>query len=85
MKRVRGVIGMTLGVIGIVISLAMLVGTWIGRPSVSSELASISAGIDGRLQRVDAALDELASRLETAQGRVEQASANAMQLVGHLA
>jgi hypothetical protein len=79
-KRGLGAIGMALGVIGIVISLAMTVGVWIGRGAVNAELASIGAGIDGRLQRVDAALDELASRLETAQGRVNEASANAMQL-----
>jgi chromosome segregation ATPase len=79
-KRVLSGIGMTLAVIGIVISLAMIVGIWSGRGAVSSELASISAGIDGRLQRVDAALDHLTNRLETAQGRVNEASANAMQL-----
>lgn len=80
MKRVLGVIGMTLAVIGIIISVAMIVGIWIGRGAVSSELASISTGIDGRLQRVDAALDQLARRLERAQGRVDGASAVAMKL-----
>src|SRR3954452_6816157 len=79
-KRALGAIGMTLAGIGIVISLAMIVGIWSGRGAVSSELASISAGIDGRLQRVDAALDHLTNRLEAAQGRVNEASANAMQL-----
>jgi hypothetical protein len=80
MRRVLGAIGMTLGVIGIVVSLALTVGIWFGRGAVNTELASIVAGIDGRLQRVDAALDALEGRLETAQGRVNQAGANAMQL-----
>jgi uncharacterized phage infection (PIP) family protein YhgE len=79
-KRVLGAIGMVLGVIGIVVCLALIVGTWIGRGAVNAELASIVAGIDGRLQRVDAALNQLATRLETAQERVNQAGANAMQL-----
>src|SRR3954470_15857337 len=67
-KRVLGAIGMTLAVIGIIISLANVVGIWVGSGSVRSGVASIGDGIDGRLQRVDTALDELASRLETAQG-----------------
>jgi hypothetical protein len=80
MKRVLGAIGMVLGVIGIAICLALIVGTWIGRGAVSAELASIVAGIDGRLHRVDAALDALEGRLERAQGRVEQSGTIAMQL-----
>jgi methyl-accepting chemotaxis protein len=71
---------MALAVIGIVISVALIVGIWMGRGAVNSELASISAGIDGRLQRVDAALDQLSRRLERAQGRVDGASTVAMKL-----
>src|SRR4051812_13167541 len=71
---------MVLGVIGIVISLGLLIGVWIGRGAVNTELASIVDGIDGRLQRVDAALDQLASRLETAQARANEAITNARQL-----
>src|SRR3954447_11702124 len=71
---------MTLAIIGLVMSLASLVGIWVGHRSVRSDVASIGARIDGRLERVDAALDELASRLQTAQGRVEQASTSATQL-----
>jgi hypothetical protein len=71
---------MTLAVIGIVVSLAMIVGIWIGRGAVNAELASLSAGLDGRLQRVDAALDVVTRRLVSARGRVDQASTNAMQL-----
>ena len=80
MKRVLGAIGMTLGVIGIVVCLASLAGIWIGRAALNDDLASIVAGLDRRLQRVDTALDELESRLERAQGRVEQGGAIAMQL-----
>ena len=80
MRRVLGAVGMTLGVIGIVLCLASIAGIWIGRGTVNAEVASIVAGIDGRLQRVDAALDELESRLERTQGRVEQGGTIAMQL-----
>jgi hypothetical protein len=79
-KRALGAIGMTLAVIGIVISAATIIGIWIGRGAVNSELAAIVTGLDGRLQRVDVALDALTGRLETAQGRVDQASATATQL-----
>jgi len=71
---------MTLAVIGMVLSVAMIVGIWIGRGAVNDQLDSIGAGLDGRLQRVDAALGLLGNRLATAQGRVDQASTNAMQL-----
>ena len=80
MKQVVGAIGMALGVIGMVLSVALIVGIWVGRGAVNAEVASIVAGIDGRLQRVDAALDALESRLETAQGRVDLVGARATQL-----
>ena len=80
MKRVLGGIGMTLAVIGIVLSVATIVGIWIGRGAVNDQLDSIGAGIDGRLQRVDAGVGQIGNRLEMAQGRVNQASVNAAQL-----
>ena len=67
-RRVLGAVGMTLGVIGIIICLASIAGIWIGRGAVNGELASIVAGIDRRLQRVNVALEALESRLERAQG-----------------
>src|SRR5262245_45867833 len=55
---------MTLGVVGIVLSLAMIVLIWVGRGMADQALTSYSAAIDSRLERVSTAFGALGGRLD---------------------
>jgi prefoldin subunit 5 len=80
MKRVLGVVGMVVGTIGIVLSLAMIVVVWMGRGVVNEELASFIAPIDRGLERAETALGEVEGRLQKMQGGVAQVNATAERL-----
>lgn len=82
MKRFLGMTGMVLAVVGAVISLALLIGGWVGRSAVNDTVAGFVPGIDNLLAREGAQLARASDFLVDVDGSISSARARVQSFTG---
>jgi uncharacterized protein YoxC len=80
MKRGFGLVATVGAVVGIIVSLALVVGVWIGRGAVNERVGLIVGAIDTHVERAASTLDELTIRIDGLHSRVQQLQARAERL-----
>jgi uncharacterized phage infection (PIP) family protein YhgE len=80
LKRILAIAVIVLGVLGILVSLAGIFGTWVANDRVSTGFTYILDGVQSGLQVVDRSLDRINTTVEGARGNVQTITDAATQL-----
>jgi peptidoglycan hydrolase CwlO-like protein len=81
-KRVLVALLMVLAVVALIVNLAGLVGTWVGRAPAYSEVTDVTATLTQALERVDNGLTRVNTRVQDAQQTVTQIN-NEVAILGN--
>ena len=74
MKRFLGIVAMVLGVIGIILSVAVIIGVWVGQGAINDQIASLTGVVDSSVQQAEVRLEELDSNLNDVAVRAREVS-----------
>lgn len=76
-RRIIGLIGMIVAVLGIVLSIILIGVTWYGQGVINRQVALLISGVDGGLVRIDGIVGQLNTQIQSVQSRITQVSEDA--------